>query len=128
MSRLLLIRQTKPFIRLRLMEKTVFVKQKRCPLMANFPQKISGFFLALGLLVLAILPGPGSFFVCIPFFFIGLLRFSYPSTAEWFLGTYLMGFVLGRGLFHFYQQNWIFPEIFALLVLYCVPSFNQNKQ
>ena len=87
-----------------------------------------GITTALFTLGFSLLPGPGSFFVCSPVFFIAYFRFTFPKTAEWFLGVYIAGLVSGRFLFHHFQQNWIIPEIAALIALYLVPTFIQGKQ
>ena len=81
----------------------------------------------MAILGLALLPGPGSFFICVPVFFIGFLSFTYPVIANWFLGSYLLGLVCGRVFFHHYQQNWIVSEFMALLILFWVPTFIRNK-
>jgi diguanylate cyclase (GGDEF)-like protein len=91
--------------------------------MADLSQKVTGIFLALLMLALGLLPGPSPFFVCLPIFFIGFLRFSNPVSSAWFLLGYPFGLVLGRLVFHHYQQNWIFPEILALGILYWAPAF-----
>ncbi len=96
--------------------------------MPDKTHRIIGVVAALLLLALALLPGPGSFFICLPVFVIALVRFSVPAIAEWFLGTYLVGLISGRWFFHHYSQNWVFPEIFALLILFWVPSFIQNQR
>ncbi len=91
--------------------------------MTDLSQKILGLFLVIAVLGIALLPGPGAFFVCLPFFFIGFMRFSFPITGAWFLGGYSFGLVFGRLVAHRYQQNWIFPEITALVILYWAPAF-----
>jgi diguanylate cyclase (GGDEF)-like protein len=90
-------------------------------------QKVIGVLLALAGLGLALLPGPGSFFVCFPVFFIGFIRFLVPDLAGWFLGTFIFGLILGRWGFHHYQQNWVIPEAIGLLVLFWVPTFIKIK-
>jgi diguanylate cyclase (GGDEF)-like protein len=91
--------------------------------MAELTQKIMGLCLASAVLSLALLPGPGSFFVCFPIFFMGVLRFSFPVSSAWFLLVDALGLILGRLVFHRYQQNWIFPELLAFAVLYWAPAF-----
>jgi diguanylate cyclase (GGDEF)-like protein len=95
--------------------------------MADLSQKIMGVFFALLMLGLGLLPGPGPFFVCLPIFFMGFLRFSYPVSSLWFLEGYAFGLVLGRLVFHHYQQNWIFPEILALGILFWAPALIKKK-
>ncbi len=95
--------------------------------MPDFKQKILGLFLALVILSLALLPGPGTFFICFPIFFMGALRVSYPVSSTWFLWGDTFGLILGRLVFHRYQQNWIFPEIFALCGLYWAPAVIKER-
>ena len=96
--------------------------------MADFAPKVIGIATALLMLGLALLPGPGSFFLCFPVFFIAFYRFTFPKPAEWFLGVYAAGLLLGHFGFHHYQNNWVLPEIAGLIVLFWAPAFIQNKQ
>jgi two-component system, cell cycle response regulator len=95
--------------------------------MVDLSQKIIGVLFAIILLALALLPGPGAFFVCFPVFFISLYRFNFPSSASWFISTYSLGLILGRLIFQHYQQNWVFPEIAALFILYLAPNLIKNS-
>jgi diguanylate cyclase (GGDEF)-like protein len=90
--------------------------------MSNFSQRIAGFLLALGILALALLPGPGVFFVCVPVFFMVFLRFELPIVAQWFICFYLPGMAAGKMIFQHYQQNWVFPEAAAFLCLFFASS------
>jgi len=96
--------------------------------MPDFAQKSMGILTALLSLGLAMLPGPGSFFVCFPVFYIAFYRFTFPKPALWFLTVFIAGLLGGRFLSHYFQQNWVLPEIGALLMLFWVPTFIQNKQ
>src|SRR5689334_1913968 len=87
-----------------------------------------GLLLALGALGLASIPNVGTFFVAAPIFFISFLGFSFPPTAQWFLGAYCPGLVLGRLFFHHFQDSWIAPEILAMLVIFLVPTYLLQKR
>lgn len=91
--------------------------------MFDLPQISIGVVVALSVLGLALCPGPGYLFVCAPIFFVTAFRFIFPLAAAWFLSVYILGLVVGRLFLHRYQENWIAPEILALLVLFWVPSF-----
>lgn len=96
--------------------------------MGDLVQRTIGMALALILLGLAMLPGPGSFFVGFPVFFIAFYRFTLPKSAEWFLWVYAAGLVAGHFSFHHFQNNWVLPEIGALFILFWAPAFIRNKQ
>jgi diguanylate cyclase (GGDEF)-like protein len=91
--------------------------------MADLSQKFAGVLVALLILSLALLPGPGAFIVCFPVFFIAFFRFSFPPASTWFLATYITGLAVGRLAFDRYEQNWIVPEVLALSALYWGPTF-----
>lgn len=91
-------------------------------------QRTLGTFLALSLLALALLPGLGPFFTCLPLFFIAYLSFSFPAAGTWFLAIYLTGLAAGRLAFGHYSQSWIIPEMLALTALYWAPSFIKESQ
>ena len=95
--------------------------------MSEWQKSLSGILIALVVLALALLPGPGKFFVCFPIFFVSIYALISPSSTRWFLGTYAIGLVLGKFFLHHYLQNWIFPELAALAVLMEVPVFLKNR-
>lgn len=95
--------------------------------MSDQSQKIIGILLGLVVLAFAVFPASSTFFIFLPIFFMAYLCFSWPSVANWFLVTYALGLIIGRWVFQYYQQNWIFPEILALLFLLSAPLFIKNR-
>ncbi len=96
--------------------------------MKMMAQRILGALLALSLLALTLLPGPGFFFSCLPIFFMAFLCFSFPPAGAWFLIVYSVGLAVGRLAFGYYPQSLVFPEVLALAALYWAPSFIQENQ
>jgi diguanylate cyclase (GGDEF)-like protein len=91
-------------------------------------QRIFGVFLALALLVLALLPGPGAFFAGCPIFFTAFLSFLLPVLGEWFVLAFITGLLVGRLAFGYYPQSWVAPEMLALAVLCWAPAFIKKNQ
>lgn len=89
---------------------------------------MAGALLALGTLGLASVPHIGLFFVTAPIFFISFLGFSFPPTAQWFLGIYCPGLIFGKLFFHHFQDSWIAPEILAMSVVFFVPTYLLQKR
>src|SRR5579863_6800849 len=96
--------------------------------MNRFLQRLLGALLALALLALALLHGPGAFFAYSPIFFMAFLSFSFPPSGQMFLLTYLMGLAVGRLAFENSTQSWVVPEMFALAALYWAPTFIRKNQ
>jgi diguanylate cyclase (GGDEF)-like protein len=77
------------------------------------------------LIALAFLQGVGVFFVFVPIFFIAYLRFRFPETARWFLGSYVVAWAFGHYVLHYSQNHWIMTEMVAMVFLFWVPSVIQ---
>ena len=89
----------------------------------NLFQASAGALGALALLGIGFLPLPGLFLAGLPILFITYLVSLSPSAARGFTFVYAPGLMVGGFYYHHYSQSWIFPEIFALLILNWAPSF-----
>ena len=96
--------------------------------MFDYRQKIIGILFGLACLSMGLLPRAGSFFVCIPVFFIAPFSFAFPISAVWFLIIYILGLTIGHLFFQCYGQNWVWPEIIAILTLFWVPTSIRKLQ
>jgi diguanylate cyclase (GGDEF)-like protein len=88
-------------------------------------QRTIGVVLGCALIALAFLQGVGVFFVFVPIFFIAYLRFRFPETARWFLGSYVVAWAFGHYVLHYSQNHWIMTEMVAMVFLFWVPSVIQ---
>ncbi len=69
---------------------------------------------------------PVLFLFASQFFLWGLFVSHFLPQAHGFYAGGCLGLILGRIVFHDYQQNWIFPEVLALGSLYWSPSDYQG--
>lgn len=91
--------------------------------MNDLNKKVIGAGLAFLMLALGLLPGPGAFLLCLPFFFTGPLGFIAPITGRWFVGLFGLGLMAGRFFLGHYTQSWVLPEVFVLAALALIPEF-----
>lgn len=90
--------------------------------MSGTSQRLLGAGLALLILFLGLLPAPGAFLLCLPFFFTGPLGFSSPIAARWFVGLFAIGLAVGRFFLGHYSQSWVLPEVLTLAGLALIPG------
>lgn len=95
--------------------------------MSPWVSRALGVGLALLFLVLGLLPGPGGFLICVPFFFIAPLAYASPAAASYFVGVFGSGWIAGRFLFHHYGPGWALPQVLALAGLALAPILLRQR-
>jgi diguanylate cyclase (GGDEF)-like protein len=95
--------------------------------MPDIIQKIIGVLAAVIFFFLSLLPTAGTFFLCFPIFFISFFQFISPIPSSWFIFFYIPGLLIGKYFFHYFQGNWVLPEVLAIAVLSWISSVVRNK-